>query len=68
MKAHWVTFACLLAAVGCYIAFFSAGVIAFLILGVASETAFWVRTIRRIHAARLIQPAAPTRPSQTTSY
>jgi dolichyl-phosphate-mannose--protein O-mannosyl transferase len=55
MKAHWVTFACLLAAVACYVAYFSAGVIAFFILGVAWETAFWVRTLRRIHAARVIQ-------------
>jgi NADH:ubiquinone oxidoreductase subunit K len=55
MKAHWVTIAFLLCAIGCYGAFLSAGVIVFFVLGVASEMVFWARTIWRIHAARVIQ-------------
>jgi hypothetical protein len=47
MKVHLLTFAVLLAAVACYTAFINIGFIAFIILGVASETVFWVRTFHR---------------------
>jgi hypothetical protein len=49
MKAHWLTFTFLVAAVACYLSFISVGFVAFLVLGVVSETIFWLRTIRGIH-------------------
>jgi hypothetical protein len=49
MQGHWLTFSFFVAAVACYLSFISIGFVAFLVLGAASETVFWIRTIRRIH-------------------